>query len=131
MPDYSAALSGEVKGVRIGVPKEYFISGMQPEVEAAVRAAVAHLEALGAHVREVSLPHTDYGLPIYYLIAPAEASANLARFDGVRYGPRFSDGGGMWEMYRQRAARASAARSNGASCWARTRSRRATTTPTI
>ncbi len=101
VPDYSAALSGEVTGVRIGVPKEYFVSGMQPEVEAAVRAAVAHLEALGAHVREVSLPHTDYGLPIYYLIAPAEASANLARFDGVRYGPRFSDGRGMWEMYRQ------------------------------
>lgn len=100
VPDYSAALTGEVKGMRIGVPKEYFVSGMQLEVEAAVRAAVAHLESLGAEVCEVSLPHTDYGLPIYYLIAPAEASANLARFDGVRYGPRFSDGRGMWEMYR-------------------------------
>ncbi|MCS6871010.1 MAG: aspartyl/glutamyl-tRNA amidotransferase subunit A, partial [Anaerolineae bacterium] len=100
VPDYSAALTGDVKGVRIGVPKEYFVSGMQPEVEAAVRAAVAHLESLGAEVREVSLPHTDYGLPIYYLIAPAEASANLARFDGVRYGPRFQDGRGMWDMYR-------------------------------
>jgi aspartyl-tRNA(Asn)/glutamyl-tRNA(Gln) amidotransferase subunit A len=100
VPDYSAALTGEIKGLRIGVPKEYFISGMQPEVEAAVRAAIAHLESLGAELREVSLPHTDYGLPIYYLIAPAEASANLARFDGVRYGPRFQDGSGMWDMYR-------------------------------
>jgi aspartyl-tRNA(Asn)/glutamyl-tRNA(Gln) amidotransferase subunit A len=100
VPDYSAALTGEVKGLRIGVPKEYFISGIQPEVEAAVRAAIAQLAALGAEIREVSLPHTDYGLPIYYLIAPAEASANLARFDGVRYGPRTANGRGMWEMYR-------------------------------
>ena len=88
VPDYSAALTGEVKGLRIGVPKEYFVEGMQQEVESAVRAAIAHLESLGAEVREVSLPHTDYGLPIYYLIAPAEASANLARFEGVRFGPR-------------------------------------------
>ncbi|HLY26741.1 MAG TPA: amidase family protein, partial [Aggregatilineales bacterium] len=84
VPDYSAALTGDVKGLRIGVPKEYFVPGMQPEIEKAVHGAVAHLESLGALVREVSLPHTNYGLPIYYLIAPAEASANLARFDGVR-----------------------------------------------
>ena len=75
-------------GIRIGVPKEYFIAGIQPEVEAGVRRAIAQLEALGASVHEVSLPYTEYALPVYYLIAPAEASANLARYDGVRFGLR-------------------------------------------
>jgi aspartyl-tRNA(Asn)/glutamyl-tRNA(Gln) amidotransferase subunit A len=79
-------------GLRIGVPREYFIEGLQPAVEAAVRQAVAQLEALGAQAREVSLPHTDLALPVYYLIAPAEASANLARYDGVRFGPRHGPG---------------------------------------
>ncbi|HEC36451.1 MAG TPA: Asp-tRNA(Asn)/Glu-tRNA(Gln) amidotransferase subunit GatA, partial [Anaerolineae bacterium] len=88
VPDYTAALTGDIRGVRIGVPREYFIPGMQPEVEAAVRAALDQLADLGAEVIEVSLPHTDYALPAYYLIAPAEASANLARYDGVRYGLR-------------------------------------------
>lgn len=101
VPEYADSLTGEVRGLRIGVPKEYFIEGIQPEVEAAVRAAIAHLQALGAEIREVSLPHTDYGLPIYYLIAPAEASANLARFDGVRYGPRNAGDGTMWGAYRE------------------------------
>jgi aspartyl-tRNA(Asn)/glutamyl-tRNA(Gln) amidotransferase subunit A len=99
VPDYQAALAGEIKGLRVGVPKEYFVAGMQPEVERAVRAAIAQLEALGAEIHDVSLPHTGYGLPIYYLIAPAEASANLARFDGVRYGPR-AQGETMWDSYR-------------------------------
>jgi len=75
-----------LKGKRLGLPKEYFVSGMEPGVEAAVRAAVARLEGAGATVEEVSLPHTDYGLATYYIVAPAEASANLARYDGVRYG---------------------------------------------
>ncbi len=75
-------------GLRVGVPKEYFIKGIQPEVEAGVRAAISQMEALGARVEEVSLPHTGYALPVYYLIAPAEASANLARYDGVRFGLR-------------------------------------------
>jgi len=88
VPDYTTALTGDVRGVRVGVPREYFIPGMQPEVEAAVRAALGQLADLGAEVIEVSLPHTDYALPAYYLIAPAEASANLARYDGVRYGLR-------------------------------------------
>ncbi len=101
VPDYTDFLTGEVRGLRIGVPKEYFIEGIQPEVEAAVRAAIAHLQALGAEIQEVSLPHTDYGLPIYYLIAPAEASANLARFDGVRYGLRKVGDGTMWGAYRE------------------------------
>jgi aspartyl-tRNA(Asn)/glutamyl-tRNA(Gln) amidotransferase subunit A len=88
VPDYEVALTGDVAGVRVGVPREYFIEGIQPEVEAAVRGAVDRLAELGAEVEEVSLPHTDYALPVYYLIAPAEASANLARYDGVRYGLR-------------------------------------------
>ena len=95
-----AALTGDVRGLRIGVPREYFVEGIQPEVEAAVRAAVDTLVALGAEAVDVSLPHTDYALPAYYLIAPAEASANLARFDGMRYGPRVG-GGELWDTYRQ------------------------------
>ncbi|HEX2905870.1 MAG TPA: amidase family protein, partial [Phototrophicaceae bacterium] len=78
---------------------EYFIDGMQPEVEQAVRAAVAHLESLGAEVVELSLPHTEYSLPVYYLLAPAEASANLARYDGIRFGPRVEKGE-MWPTYK-------------------------------
>jgi aspartyl-tRNA(Asn)/glutamyl-tRNA(Gln) amidotransferase subunit A len=99
VPGYAAGLTGDVKGVRVGVPKEYFIEGMQPEVEAAVRVAVDKLAALGADVQEVSLPHTDHALPVYYLIAPAEASANLARYDSVRYGLRV-DGGELIETYK-------------------------------
>ncbi len=78
----------DLHGLRVGVPKEYFIAGIQPEVEQGVRQAVAKLESLGASVQHVSLPHTEYALPVYYLIAPAEASANLARYDGVRFGLR-------------------------------------------
>jgi aspartyl-tRNA(Asn)/glutamyl-tRNA(Gln) amidotransferase subunit A len=77
-----------LKGLKIGVPKEYFIDGMQAEVEGGVRSAIAEMEKLGATLHEVSLPHTEYAVPVYYIIAPAEASANLARFDGVRYGLR-------------------------------------------
>jgi aspartyl-tRNA(Asn)/glutamyl-tRNA(Gln) amidotransferase subunit A len=99
VPDYTAALTGELQGVRVGVPQEYFTEGMQPEVEAAVRVAVDRLAGLGAGVVEVSLPHTGYALPVYYLIAPAEASANLARYDGVRYSLRV-DADGPDEMYR-------------------------------
>jgi aspartyl-tRNA(Asn)/glutamyl-tRNA(Gln) amidotransferase subunit A len=78
----------DLHGVRIGVPSEYFIKGIQPEVEQAVRAAIARFAEMGAVIKEVSLPHTEYALPVYYLIAPAEASANLARYDGVRFGLR-------------------------------------------
>lgn len=83
-PDFSTAPG--LAGLRVGVPREYFVSGIQPEVEAAVRAAIGTLADLGAEIREVSLPHTDLALPVYYLIASAEASANLARYDGIRYG---------------------------------------------
>jgi aspartyl-tRNA(Asn)/glutamyl-tRNA(Gln) amidotransferase subunit A len=78
----------DLRGLRIGVPREYFTAGIQPEVEAAVKAAVTQMEALGAVAEEISLPYTEYALPVYYLIAPAEASANLARYDGVRFGLR-------------------------------------------
>ncbi len=88
VPDYTAALTGDVKGLRIGLPKEYFIDGVDPEVEQAVRAAINQLESLGAELVEISLPHTEYAVAVYYLVATAEASANLARFDGVRYGLR-------------------------------------------
>ncbi len=88
LPNIDLGASFNLKGLRIGIPKEYFIGGIQKEVSQAVRAAIATLESLGARVLEVSLPHTAEALPVYYLIAPAEASANLARFDGIRYGPR-------------------------------------------
>ena len=96
VPDYTAALTGDVRGLRVGVPREYFVEGMEPGVEAATREAIAVLAAQGAELVEVSLPYTKYALPTYYIIAPAEASANLARFDGVRYGPR-EQGESMWE----------------------------------
>jgi aspartyl-tRNA(Asn)/glutamyl-tRNA(Gln) amidotransferase subunit A len=100
VPAYRAALRGEpdLHGVRIGVPEEYFISGIQPDVERAVRAAIAELQSLGAQIREISLPNTGFALPVYYLIAPAEASANLARYDGVRFGLR-REGDGVRELY--------------------------------
>lgn len=87
-----------LKGLRVGVPREYFIAGIQPEVEQRVRAAIEVLGYLGAELREVSLPHTEYALPVYYIIAPAEASANLARYDGIRFGPRVN-GETMWDVF--------------------------------
>ena len=98
VPDYVAALTGDVRGLRLGVPREYFVEGMEPGVESAVRAAVDALRELGAETVDVSLPSTDRGLATYYIIAPAEASANLARYDGVRFG--LSAGADeLWENY--------------------------------
>lgn len=99
VPDYVAGLTGDVKGLKVGIPKEYFIEGIQPEVEQSVRAAIAKLKDLGAEIVEISLPHTSYSLPVYYIIAPAEASSNLARYDGIRYGLRV-DKGEMWPTYK-------------------------------
>lgn len=96
VPDYSAALTGDVRGLRIGIPREYFIEGLEAGVEHATRTAIAVLRDQGAEIVEVSLPHTRYALPTYYIIAPAEASANLARYDGIRYGSRIA-GAGMWD----------------------------------
>jgi len=100
-PDCAEALIPDIRGMRVGVPKEYFVEGMQPEVEAAVRAAIDKIANLGAEVDEVSLPHTEYSLPAYYLIAPAEASANLARYDGVKYGYSRPEVEDVWDAYRQ------------------------------
>ena len=88
VPRYSDALTGDVKGLRLGVPKEYFISGIAPEVEHAVRDAIRLLETNGAVVEEISLPHTEYAVAVYYIVATAEASSNLARYDGMRFGHR-------------------------------------------
>jgi aspartyl-tRNA(Asn)/glutamyl-tRNA(Gln) amidotransferase subunit A len=88
VPDYTAALGRDLKGIRLGLPKEYMIEGIDPQVKTAIDAAVKQLQSLGAEIVDVSLPHTDYAFAAYYIIATAEASANLARFDGVRYGHR-------------------------------------------
>jgi aspartyl-tRNA(Asn)/glutamyl-tRNA(Gln) amidotransferase subunit A len=96
--NYAARLDGNIKGLKIGLPKEYFISGIDKEVSSAVHAAVQQLTKLGAEVVEISLPHTDYAVAVYYIIATAEASANLARFDGIRYGARV-DGKDPIELY--------------------------------
>ncbi len=101
VPDFSAALELGVEGLRLGVPKEYFVPGMDPEVEQAVRGALAALEKAGAKLVEVSLPHTRHALATYYLLAPAEASSNLARYDGVRFGLRAKDAKGLQELYTQ------------------------------
>lgn len=98
VPDFSKALVQDVKGLKIGLPKEYFIKGMDPEVEAAVKNGVKELEKLGAEVVEISLPNTDYAISTYYLIAPAEAATNLARYDGVSYGERAEDAADLVEM---------------------------------
>ncbi|MDA0770675.1 MAG: Asp-tRNA(Asn)/Glu-tRNA(Gln) amidotransferase subunit GatA [Chloroflexi bacterium] len=97
VPDYTRALTGDLNGMRIGVPKEYFVEGMEPGVESATRDAIKVLEGLGATVEEVSLPSTPYALAVYYIIAPSEASANLARYDGVKYGFSVQDADNMWD----------------------------------
>jgi aspartyl-tRNA(Asn)/glutamyl-tRNA(Gln) amidotransferase subunit A len=98
VPDFAAALTGNIRGLKLGLPKEYMIGGLDPEVKAAVDAAVKQFEKLGAEIVEISLPHTDYAVATYYIIATAEASANLARFDGIRYGARV-DGADPLELY--------------------------------
>jgi aspartyl-tRNA(Asn)/glutamyl-tRNA(Gln) amidotransferase subunit A len=98
VPNYAAALDGKIKGLKIGLPKEYMIGGLDPEVKAAVDAAVKKIQELGAEIVEISLPHTDYAVATYYIVATAEASANLARFDGIRYGLRV-DGNDPAELY--------------------------------
>ena len=99
VPNYQAALSEGIEGLRVGVPEEYFVEGMDREVEGAVTEAIRVLEKLGARVERVSLPHTKYAVATYYLIAPAEASSNLARYDGVKYGLRASGGKDLIQMY--------------------------------
>ncbi len=98
VPDYTAALDGDLKGLKLGLPKEYLLGGLDPEVNSAVQAAIRRLEKLGAELVEISLPHTGYAVATYYIVATAEASANLARFDGIRYGARI-DGKDPIELY--------------------------------
>jgi len=101
VPDYTATIDSGVAGMRLGVPAEYFGEGLDPEVRAAVEASIEKLRAAGAEIKPISLPHTRYAVPTYYVIATAEASANLARFDGVRYGYRAKDATTLSAMYRQ------------------------------
>lgn len=101
VPDFTAALQDGLKGVRIGIPKEYFGEGLDPEVDRTVRDGIAMLQEAGAEVVDVTLPHTEYCVAVYYLIAPAEASSNLARFDGVRYGYRDRSADSLIEMYNR------------------------------
>ena len=103
VPDYTAKLEAGVKGLKIGLPREYFVAGMQPEVEAAIRRSIDELVAMGAELVEVSMPHTQYALATYYLIATAEASSNLGRYDGVGFGHR-GEGGDIVSMYKRSRA---------------------------
>ena len=105
VPDYSAALEGAtLKGVKIGLPKEYYIDGLDPEVKRITEEAIKKCADAGAELVEVSLPHTDYAMAVYYVVAPAEASANLARFDGVRYGHRSERSDNVFNLYARSRA---------------------------
>jgi aspartyl-tRNA(Asn)/glutamyl-tRNA(Gln) amidotransferase subunit A len=99
VPDYVAKLGNDLRGVRLGVPKEYMIEGIDPQVKTAIDGAVKQMNSLGAEIVDVSLPHTDYAVAVYYILATAEASANLARFDGVRYGYRAENPEDMLDLY--------------------------------
>ncbi len=99
VPDFTASIGRDIKGLRIGLPKEYYIDGIHTGVSASVQSAIRQLESLGAIIEEISLPHTELGVATYYVLAPAEASANLARFDGVRYGHRSSSAADLMEQY--------------------------------
>ncbi len=101
VPDFTQSLINDVQGLKIGVPKEYFTEGLDTEVADKVHAAISELEKLGASVEEISLPHTEYAIATYYIIAPAEASANLARYDGVRYGYRTKEPTDLINMYKK------------------------------
>ena len=101
VPDFTQSLVNDVKGLKIGVPKEYFAEGLDIQVAEQVQKAIVDLEKLGASVEEISLPHTDYAIATYYIIAPAEASANLARYDGVRYGYRTEEQTDLINMYKK------------------------------
>jgi len=103
VPDYEAAIGQSIKGMRIGIPKEYRVDGMPEEIEALWQQGVAWLKDAGAEIVDISLPHTKYALPAYYIVAPAEASSNLARYDGVRYGLRV-DGKDIIDMYEKTRA---------------------------
>ena len=101
VPDYTLTLNDSLKGLKIGLPKEFFSGEIDPQITAQVQSAIREFEALGATVKEVSLPNTHLAIPAYYIIAPAEASSNLSRFDGVRYGYRCEDPVDLEDMYKR------------------------------
>jgi aspartyl-tRNA(Asn)/glutamyl-tRNA(Gln) amidotransferase subunit A len=101
VPDYRAALTGDIKGLRIGIPKEYRVDGMPAEIEALWKQGADWMRDAGAEIVDVSLPHTSYALPTYYIVAPAECSSNLARYDGVRFGLRVAKDGDLHDMYKE------------------------------
>lgn len=101
VPDYTAFMSRGIDGWKVGIPKEYFIEGIDPDVKDAMQKAITTIEGLGAACVEISLPHTEYCLAVYYIIAPAEASSNLARYDGVKYGFRSQDSSDLLDMYKK------------------------------
>jgi aspartyl-tRNA(Asn)/glutamyl-tRNA(Gln) amidotransferase subunit A len=106
VPDYSAALQGDIQGLRVGIPKTYFeVQGLDPQVAGAIGNAIETLKSLGAQTVEIDLPHTEYGVAAYYLIAPSEACSNLARYDGVKYGLRDGEQTDLLQMYRATRSR--------------------------
>lgn len=104
VPDYPAILERDISGIRIGVPKEYFAEGLIEDVEKSVKGAIKVFEGLGAEIKEISMPHSEYAVATYYIIAPAEASSNLARYDGVHYGHRSEDAGDLVDLYSKSRA---------------------------
>ena len=116
---YSSTLGKDIKGLRIGLPKEYFVDGLAEETRSAVDQAIQQFENLGAEIQEVSLPHTEFAIATYYVICTAEASANLARFDGIRYGHR-EEGKDPAELYANTRGSGLGAEVKGASSWAPT-----------
>jgi len=101
VPDYESFLGKEIRGMKIGKPKEYFMGGLAEEVKKRMEESIERLKSLGAEIVEVSLPHTQYAVNVYYIVAPSEASSNLARFDGVRFGHRSSGANSLLEMYEK------------------------------
>jgi len=104
VPQYGKLLTGDIKGLKLGVPREYFIEGIDPDVKSAVDRAISDMEELGAEIVEISLPHTEHAVAVYYIVAPAEASSNLARYDGVKYGFRAKDVDNLQDMYNKTRA---------------------------
>ena len=104
VPDYTTAITGDIKGLRIGIPKEYRVEGMPEEIEKLWQNGIEWAKDAGAEIIDISLPHTKYALPTYYIIAPAECSSNLARYDGVRYGLRVDEGDSLDDMYEMTRA---------------------------
>jgi aspartyl-tRNA(Asn)/glutamyl-tRNA(Gln) amidotransferase subunit A len=116
VPDYTASLGKDIKGLKAGIPSEYFVEGMDPQVKEIIDEAISKLVSLGVSSKRVSLPHTQYAVPVYYIIATAEASSNLARFDGVQYGFR-APSASLIDMYKKTRPRVLAKRRKEGLSW--------------